>query len=72
VLRAASLALVLAALSGACATVRPHERQRLASPSMQPPFGEPGVAEHDDKTVQTRTGGALPGAVAGGGCGCTQ
>jgi len=65
---------VIALIGGAvgCATVRPHEREALASRAMQPPFSRPGTGDHSDKVVQTRTGGALPGAVAGGGCGCTQ
>lgn len=67
--RGAAVALLVA--SAACVRVRPHERQRLSSSTMVPPF-ESAAAEHDGKATQTRTGGALPGTVAGGGCGCTQ
>jgi hypothetical protein len=55
-----------------CAVVKPHQREHLAARSMESPFAQPGVADHRDKVVQTRTGGGLPGATVGGGCGCTQ
>lgn len=62
---------VLLVSTAACVRVRPHERQRLSTTTMVPPF-ESAAGEHDGKATQTRTGGALPGTVAGGGCGCTQ
>ena len=65
------LAAVLLVTVSACVRVRPHERQRLSSSTMAPPF-DSAAGEHDGKATQTRTGGALPGTVAGGGCGCTQ
>lgn len=68
---ARGLVAALLVTLGACVRVRPHERQRLSSSTMAPPFAT-AVAEHDGKATQTRTGGALPGTVAGGGCGCTQ
>jgi hypothetical protein len=63
---------VCALVVGACAPVKPHQRARLASRAMVPPFSRAGLGDHDDKVVQTRTGGGLPGAAVGGGCGCTQ
>ena len=73
--RLASLLLVAAALLCAgCATVRPWQREALASPAMaEAPFGDPWiVGAYRDKVVQSTTGGGLPGAAPGGGCGCTQ
>lgn len=65
-------AVLVIALAG-CVTVRPHERERLASPAMQSPFVDDRAAgEHGDKVTQAKTGGGLPGGAPGGGCGCTQ
>ncbi len=68
-------ALVLIALGGsaACARVRPHEREHLASPAMTVRFAEEGLpGEYRAKVVESKTGGGLPGDAPGGGCGCTQ
>jgi hypothetical protein len=59
-------------VTGGCLTVRPHERELLASPEMVSPFGDDRAAgEHGDQVTQAKTGGSLPGAAPGGGCGCT-
>lgn len=67
-----------ALLSGAllacgCAAVKPYEREKLASPCMRSPFAPSAFeAEYQDKLIQTRTAGGLPGDAPGGGCGCVQ
>jgi hypothetical protein len=59
-------------LSG-CATVKPYERETLSSPCMRSPFSSSALeAEYQDKLIQTRTAGGLPGDAPGGGCGCVQ
>jgi hypothetical protein len=56
-----------------CAAVKPYERERLAAPCMQSPFDRSDLdAAYQDKLMQTRTGGGLPGDAPGGGCGCVQ
>lgn len=69
-------AVVLLAILGgaaACAPVKPWERGRLASPSMQNKLGEAGSrGVYRAKVLETRTGGGLPGEAPGGGCGCTH
>lgn len=56
-----------------CAAVKPYEREKLASPCMRSPFAPSALeAEYQDKLVQTRTAGGLPGDAPGGGCGCVQ
>ena len=63
----------LAAMLAGCAAVRPHERETLASPAMESPFGDDRAGgEYSDRVTQAKTGGGLPGAAPGGGCGCTQ
>ncbi len=70
-LRRLSLAAALTACG--CAPVKPYEREKLASPCMQSPFAKTALeAEYQDKLVQTRTAGGLPGDAPGGGCGCVQ
>jgi hypothetical protein len=62
----------LLALSG-CAAVKPWEREKLASPCMRNPFGKsPLAGAYEDKLIQTKTAGGLPGDAPGGGCGCVQ
>lgn len=73
--RAARLAFVALALgaAGACARVKPYEREHLASPAMTVRFAEEGFpGEYRAKVVESKTGGGLPGDAPGGGCGCTQ
>ncbi|MCK6588469.1 MAG: DUF4266 domain-containing protein [Polyangiaceae bacterium] len=69
-------ALGLVALAGgaaSCAPVKPWERGRLSSPSMQNKLGEAGSKGiYRAKVLETRTGGGLPGEAPGGGCGCTH
>jgi len=56
-----------------CASVKPWEKEKLASPCMQSPFAKTALeAEYQDKLVQTTTAGGLPGDAPGGGCGCVQ
>lgn len=62
-----------AVLTAGCVAVKPYQREALAAPCMQSPFGqEGGDTEYRDKVVQSKTGGGLPGDAPGGGCGCTQ
>ena len=63
------LVLVLCALSSACVTTRPWQRERLASPLMSPD----GDLERD--ALRTHMLGTREGAQGGlghggGGCGC--
>ncbi len=62
-----TLALLLLALLGGCATVRPWERELLAHPCMQvtPRLGD-AFTDH----VNIVREGALPTGGMGGGCGC--
>ena len=73
--RATRFTLLAALIAGAaaCATVKPWQREHLASRAMAIGFGEEGFAgEYRAKVTETKTGGGLPGAAPGGGCGCTQ
>jgi hypothetical protein len=70
--RIALVALAMAA-AGACARVKPYQREHLASPAMTVRFAEEGFpGEYRAKVVESKTGGGLPGDAPGGGCGCTQ
>ena len=68
-------ALALGALLGgacwlaSCAHVRPHEREALARPSMDPAteVGETGFQAH---LRESREGSTASSGAAGGGCGC--
>ncbi len=67
---AARVTLVVLALAaaGACAPVRPYQRQHLASPAMTVRFAEEGFpGEYRAKVVESKTGGGLPGDAPGGG-----
>jgi hypothetical protein len=67
------LAFIAATLFSACSTVKPWEKEHLASPCMASPFGKQRLgAEYEDKLMQTKTAGGLPGNAPGGGCGCVQ
>jgi hypothetical protein len=71
-LRAVLLVSGFVMLTG-CVAVKPYERGRLASPAMNPQFGDDEVAmQYRAKVLESRTGGGLPGSAPGGGCGCTQ
>ena len=64
------VALALAALTSACATVPQNRRARLADPMMGL-TDEPLEAARRQKLYDTREGAAGgDGAAAGGGCGC--
>lgn len=63
------LALVLALLAPACATVHPWQREDLAKPAMRV-GGDPDQEAHLDHTFGARESGMNAGASAGGGCGC--
>ena len=66
-------ACFLAIHLGGCAAVKPWEKEKLASPCMADPFGKSALsAAYEDKLVQTKTAGGLPGNAPGGGCGCVQ
>ena len=57
----------------ACATVKPHEREKLASPAMETGFADSGDGgEQRAKVTESKTGAGLPGDAPGGGCGCTN
>ena len=64
-----AIASLLALAFGACATVRPWQRERLAAPcmSMDTPGGSAGFEEH---VRAIRVGDVHAGAAGGGGCGC--
>jgi hypothetical protein len=69
------LALVCASITSlaGCATVKPWEREHVAKPCMQSPFGsDPMTSQYWEKVTETRTAGGRPGMAPGGGCGCTQ
>jgi hypothetical protein len=67
------LCLLEALFACGCAAVKPYAREKLASPCMQSPFSSSALeAEYQDKLIQTRTAGGLPGDAPGGGCGCVQ
>jgi hypothetical protein len=67
------LCLGAAWLLTGCAAVKPYERETLSSPCMRSPFSSSALeAEYQDKLIQTRTAGGLPGDAPGGGCGCVQ
>jgi len=61
------LALVLAL--GACATVRPQEKEHLAEPSMAFSSGGASTA-HEQHVLDNREGASGGGTTRGGGCGC--
>jgi hypothetical protein len=66
-------ASLLAIPLGGCAAVKPWEKEKLASPCMADPFGKSALsAAYEDKLIQTKTAGGLPGDAPGGGCGCVQ
>jgi hypothetical protein len=54
---------------GGCAHVKPHEREALARPSMDPTteVGETGFQAH---LRESREGATASAGAAGGGCGC--
>ncbi len=61
--------LLLAMLSGACASVRPEQRAILADPTMQ--HDDEGLdAEARQHVLENREGAFGGGSVRGGGCGC--
>jgi Domain of unknown function (DUF4266) len=69
------VAVVLMAVLGAtgCGGVKPWQREQLASRAMRPPFADPNLEGiYRTKVVESTTGGSLPGAAPGGGCGCSQ
>lgn len=61
--------VVLAACVGACATVRPEEREYLAEPAMT--FSSGGMTDaHQEHVLNNREGSYGGGSAKGGGCGC--
>lgn len=59
----------LATLLGACATVRPEEREFLAEPAMT--FSAGGMTDaHQEHVLNNREGSYGGGSAKGGGCGC--
>lgn len=68
-LKGLCLVLALAGGLGACATVRPEEKEFLAQPAMT--FGSEGPREgQEEHVLQNREGSFGAGGVSGGGCGC--
>lgn len=68
--RVLACALAMAALGpSGCVHVRPHEREALARPSMDPAseVGETGFQAH---LCESREGATSSAGAAGGGCGC--
>jgi hypothetical protein len=64
----ATLALLALSL-GACATVRPQDKEHLAEPSMA--FSSGGAtATHEQHVLDNREGASGGGTTRGGGCGC--
>jgi uncharacterized protein DUF4266 len=63
------LVVVVAALAGGCARVKPYERELLAKPTMtfQP---DPHEDVLDNHMLEAREGAAGGYGSAGGGCGC--
>ncbi len=66
---AALIGLLGAALLGACARVRPHERQLLAHPALAQPASREQHAAHQH-VYQIREGSEGAAGAGGGGCGC--
>jgi hypothetical protein len=65
--------LCAALLLSGCAAVKQYEREKLSYPCMRSPFSSSALeAEYQDKLIQTRAAGGLPGDAPGGGCGCVQ
>lgn len=67
-----ALLLALATGLGGCAIepwVQPYERERLASPLMQP-GGDVLADKHRDHVYSVREGARGATGVQGGGCGC--
>ena len=62
-------AAIAAALGAGCATVRPHQRERLASPAMASPAW-PAIDPHDQHVRDVREGTEGATGSTGGGCGC--
>jgi hypothetical protein len=68
-----AVAIAAALAGGGCASVRPWQREQMASPAMQAGFVDPGFDRlYRAKVLESRTAGGLPGSAPGGGCGCTQ
>ena len=69
--RFAMLAALLCALSvaGACATVRPEDKEYLAEPSMTW-ANSSFAARHESHIVDNREGSTGGSQTKGGGCGC--
>lgn len=65
---ALSLAM-LANTLGACATVRPWQRERLAAPCMQLD-GPSAPTAYENQVRAIRSGDVRASANGGGGCGC--
>lgn len=69
----AAVGLSVCVFTSACATVKPWQREKLASPVMDPDTAESQLAiGYRSKLLESKTGGGLPGTASGGGCGCTQ
>jgi hypothetical protein len=62
-----ALVLVVLALSAACTHVAPHERGRLAHPTMSPSDGRSLAREHVHAVQEGASGGEIG---ASSGCGC--
>jgi hypothetical protein len=67
--RAIAAALALATALGACARVKPYQREDLSRRSMTEDQ-EPGAARFDEHARGSREGAQGGTGSAGGGCGC--
>ncbi len=66
-------AVAVAFAGGGCASVRPWEREQMASPAMQVGFVDVGFDRlYRAKELESRTEGGLPGSEPSSGCGSTQ
>lgn len=63
-----ALALLLLAGVGACATVKPQDKELLADPAMV--YGSGGAVEAQEQHVLDNREGGNEGSARGGGCGC--
>jgi len=64
-----SWVVLLLALFGACVSVRPYQREKLAKPKMQL-SGDPQGNQMTQHVYESREGAAGGTGAGGGGCGC--
>jgi hypothetical protein len=65
--------ILMVLFTAGCAAVKPWDRDDHARRCMTARFSDDGLGGHyRAKTAETKTGGGVAWAVAGGGCGCSQ